>query len=72
MLRQRALGLEILAQGRIMLDTAPLGSIAQQMMSGNTVDINGKPVPVHRTSRHRLSLAFARPLANTIILAIQS
>jgi len=36
-----------------MLDTALLASIAQQMMSNNTIDINGKPVPIRRTSRHR-------------------
>jgi hypothetical protein len=41
------------------MDTALLASIAQQMMSRNTVDVNGKPVPVRRTSRHRLkTLAF--------------
>jgi hypothetical protein len=45
---------------RGMLDTALLASIAQQMMSGNTVDLNGKPVPVGRTSGHRLrTLAFS-------------
>jgi hypothetical protein len=33
-----------------MLDTALLTSIAQQMMSSNTVDVNGKAVPVRRTS----------------------
>jgi hypothetical protein len=36
------------------MDTALLASIAQQMMSGNTVDVNRKPVPVSRTSGHRL------------------
>ena len=42
-----------------MLDTALLASIAQQMMSGNKVELNGKPVPVRRTSGHRLrTLAF--------------
>ena len=42
-----------------MLDTALLVSIAQQMMSSNTVDVNGKAVPVRRTSRHQLrTLAF--------------
>lgn len=42
-----------------MLDTALLASIAQRMMSGNTVDVNGKPMPVRRTSRHQLrTLAF--------------
>ncbi len=37
-----------------MLDTTQLASIAQQMMSSNAVDVNGKPVPVRRTSGHRL------------------
>lgn len=37
-----------------MLDKALLASIAQQMMSSSTVNVNGKPVPVRRTSRHRL------------------
>ena len=37
-----------------MLGTAVLASIAQQMMSSNAVDVNGKPVPVSRTSGHRL------------------
>ncbi len=37
-----------------MLDTSLLTSIAQQMMSGNTVDVDGKQVAVRRTSRHRL------------------
>jgi hypothetical protein len=42
-----------------MLHTAVLASIAQQMMSGNTVDVNGKNVPVRRTSRNRFrTLAF--------------
>src|SRR5450759_2125199 len=42
-----------------MLDTALLAAIAQQMMTGDTVDIKGKPVPVRRTSRHRFrTLAF--------------
>jgi hypothetical protein len=42
-----------------MLDTALLASIAQQMMSSNTVDANGESVPVSRTSKHRLrTLAF--------------
>jgi hypothetical protein len=44
----------------IMFDTALLASAAQQMMSSNTVDVNGKPEPARRTSRHRLrTLAFA-------------
>ena len=37
-----------------MLGTAVLASIAQQMMSSNAVDVNGKPVPVSRTNGHRL------------------
>ncbi len=37
-----------------MLDTALLASIAQQMMSNNTVDVNGKHVLVRLTSGHRL------------------
>ena len=37
-----------------MLDTALLASIAQQMMSGDTADVDGKQVAVRRTSRHRL------------------
>jgi hypothetical protein len=42
-----------------MLDTALLAKIAEQMMSSNTVDVNGKPTPVSRTSKHRLrTLAF--------------
>ena len=42
-----------------MFDTAPLASIAREMMSSNTVDVNGKPVPVSRTSKNRLrTLAF--------------
>ena len=42
-----------------MLDTALLASIAQQMMSSNTVDLNGTHVAVRRKSRHRFrTLAF--------------
>ena len=42
-----------------MLDTSLLASIATQMMSGNSVDVNGKPVPVSRTSKNRFrTLAF--------------
>ena len=42
-----------------MLDTALLASIAKQMMSGSTVDVSGKTVPVCRTSKNRLrTLAF--------------
>ena len=43
-----------------MLDTALLASIAQQMMSDSTVDVNGKSTPVLRTSKHRpRTLAFS-------------
>jgi hypothetical protein len=42
-----------------MIDTALVASIAQQMMSSNTVDVNGKAVPVSRTSKNRFrTLAF--------------
>lgn len=42
-----------------MVDTTLLASIAQQLMSGNTVDVNGKLVHVRRTSRQQLkTLAF--------------
>jgi hypothetical protein len=42
-----------------MLDASLLASIAQQMMSGNTVDVNRKAVPVRRTGRQQLrTLAF--------------
>ena len=42
-----------------MIDEALVASIAQQMMASNTVDVNGKPVPVSRTSKTRLrTLAF--------------
>ncbi len=42
-----------------MLYTALLSSIAHQMMTSSTVDVNGKPVPVSRTSKNRLrTLAF--------------
>src|ERR1700733_2508786 len=37
-----------------MLDTELLSSIAKQMMSGTTVEVNGKRIPVRRTSAHRL------------------
>jgi hypothetical protein len=37
-----------------MLDAALLASVAQQMLSNDTVDVNGKSVPVSRTSKHRL------------------
>ena len=44
-----------------MLDTALLASIAQQMMGGNTVDVNGKHVPVSSDPRfhdvkHRMGI----------------
>ncbi len=42
-----------------MLDTALLGSIAQQMMTGTRVNVEGKSLPVRRTSTHHLrTLAF--------------
>ena len=42
-----------------MLDTAMLASVALQMTSSNTVDLNGTHVAVRRTSRHRFrTLAF--------------
>ncbi|MDR3748428.1 MAG: hypothetical protein P4M04_09785 [Acidobacteriota bacterium] len=42
-----------------MPNTAMFASSAQQIMNGNTVDVNGKTVPVRRRSRHRLrTLAF--------------
>ena len=42
-----------------MLDTALLAKIAEQMMSSNTVEVNGKPTPVSRTSKNRFrTLAF--------------
>jgi hypothetical protein len=42
-----------------MLDTALMASIAQQMMASDKVDVNGKSVPVSRTSKNRLrALAF--------------
>lgn len=36
-----------------MLDKDLLSSIAQQMMSGTTVEVNGKQIPVSRTSANR-------------------
>jgi|GEM_PF-2615070 len=36
------------------MDTALLESIAKQMMSSNTVIVDEKPIPVSRTSKHRL------------------
>jgi hypothetical protein len=42
-----------------MVDTALLASIAQQMLSGNTVKVNETSIAVRRTSQHRLkTLAF--------------
>src|ERR1700727_1229026 len=37
----------------ITLDKDLLSAIAQQMMSGTSVEVNGKPIPVRRTSAHR-------------------
>jgi hypothetical protein len=37
-----------------MLDTALLASIAQQMMTSSKVNVQGKLLPVRRTSGHRL------------------
>jgi len=39
-----------------MMDTDLLGSVATQMMSGVTVEIEGKSVPVRRTSAQRLRM----------------
>jgi hypothetical protein len=36
-----------------MLDKDHLSSIAQQMMSGSSVEVNGKQIPVRRTSARR-------------------
>lgn len=36
-----------------MLNKGALSSIAQQMMSGSSVEVNGKRLPVRRTSAHR-------------------
>jgi hypothetical protein len=36
-----------------MLDTELLSSIAQQMISGSSVEVDGKQIPVRRTSAHR-------------------
>ena len=42
-----------------MLDMALLASIAQQMMASNAVEVDGKSVPVRRTSGRQLrTLAF--------------
>jgi hypothetical protein len=41
------------------LRTELMGSIARQMMSGDTVDVEGQSVPVSRTSTNRLrTIAF--------------
>ena len=37
-----------------MLDTSLLSSIARQMMSGDVVEVDGKRLPVRRTSRQGL------------------
>jgi hypothetical protein len=37
-----------------MVDTVVLASIAQQMMTGTSVDLDGERLPVHRTSAQRL------------------
>jgi hypothetical protein len=37
-----------------MRDTELLASIAREMMSSNTVDVNGKPLSISRTSKNRL------------------
>jgi hypothetical protein len=37
-----------------MLDTALLSSIATQLMTGSVVEVDGKRIPVRRTSAHRL------------------
>lgn len=36
-----------------MLDKDLLSSIAQEMMSGSCIEVNGKKIPVRRTSAHR-------------------
>ena len=36
------------------LDTALLSSIATQLMTGSVVEVDGKRIPVRRTSAHRL------------------
>jgi hypothetical protein len=42
-----------------MLDTALLAKIAEQMMASEEVDVQGKPLPVSRTSKNRFrTLAF--------------
>jgi hypothetical protein len=50
-IHDQGVGAEILAWGRIMLDEESLSSVAQQVMS---FELNGKAIPVQRTSAHRL------------------
>ncbi len=38
------------------LNTALLSSVAKQMMAGSHVEVDGKSVPVRRTSSHRLRI----------------
>jgi len=40
-----------------MLDKAVLASIAQQLMTQKEVDVDGKAIPVRRTSRNKLRTA---------------
>ena len=40
-----------------MVDSALLAAVAQQMMSGSSVEISGKTIPVRRTSTHRFRTA---------------
>jgi outer membrane receptor protein involved in Fe transport len=37
-----------------MIDAALLALVARHMMTSNTVDLNGEPEPLSRTSKHRL------------------
>jgi hypothetical protein len=39
-----------------MLDKTLLASVAQQMMSGNAVEVNGKSLPIRRSSGHHLKM----------------
>lgn len=39
-----------------MLDKDLLSSVAKQMMSNDTVEVNGKQIPVRRTSAHRFRM----------------
>lgn len=36
----------------VMLDTALLSAIAKQLLTGNVVEVDGKRIPVRRTSAH--------------------